>query len=81
MYSIYNEQIKTDTPTGDESSPSNMVLINLGRMIFKQLIFANIPKLCSQIELLNILPEDYYDEWNAIMFSKNKTQIKLFLNI
>ena len=70
-YTIYNEEIKTDTPTGDESSPSSVVQINLRRTIFKQLFLVNLPELCSQLELLNILPEDYYDEWSATMFSKN----------
>ena len=40
-------------------------------MIFKQLIFVNLPELCSHLELLNVLPEDYFDEWCASMFSKN----------
>ena len=33
-YSIYNEEVKMDTPTGDESSTS-VSQINLRRMIFK----------------------------------------------
>ena len=69
-YSIYNEEVKIDTPTGDESSSSTFQ-INLKRMIFKQLIFVNLPELCSHLELLNVLPEDYFDEWSATMFSKN----------
>ena len=41
-------------------------------MIFKQLIFTNLPELCSYLDsVLNILPEDYFDEWSATMFSKN----------
>ena len=40
-------------------------------MIFKQLIYTNLPELCEQLECLNILPEDYFDEWSANMFSKN----------
>ena len=67
-YSIYNEEVKMDTPTGDESSS---IQINLRRMIFKQLFLVNLPELCSHLELLNILPEDYFDEWSATMFSKN----------
>ena len=67
-YSIYNEEIKMDTPTGDESSS---IQINLRRMIFKQLFLVNLPELCSHFEDLNILPEDYFDEWSATMFSKN----------
>ena len=69
-YSIYNEEVKMDTPTGDESSTS-VSQINLRRMIFKQLIFVNLPELCTHLELLNVLPEDYFDEWSATMFSKN----------
>ena len=68
-YSIYNEEVKEDTPTGDETS--SLFQINLRRMIFKQLIFVNLPELCSHLELLNVLPEDYFDEWCASMFSKN----------
>ena len=30
-----------------------------------------MPELCSQLELLNILPENYFDEWCATLFSKN----------
>ena len=67
-YSIYNEEVKMDTPTGDEPSS---IQINLRRMIFKQLFLVNLPELCSHLELLNILPEDYFDEWSANMFSKN----------
>ena len=68
-YSIYNEELKSDTPTGDGNS--SVVNINLRRMIFKQLIYTNLPELCEQLECLNILPEDYFDEWSANMFSKN----------
>lgn len=67
-YSIYNEEVKMDTPSGDEPSS---IQINLRRMIFKQLFLVNLPELCSHLELLNILPEDYFDEWSATMFSKN----------
>jgi hypothetical protein len=56
------------TPKGNEP---NIVQINLRRVIFKQLIFFNLPELCSQLELLNILPENYFDEWCATIFSKN----------
>ena len=58
----------SSTPKGDEP---NIVQLNLRRVIFKQLIFFNLPELCSQLELLNILPENYFDEWCATMFSKN----------
>ena len=68
-YSIYNEELKSDTPTGEGNS--SVVNINLRRMIFKQLIYTNLPELCEQLECLNILPEDYFDEWSANMFSKN----------
>ena len=57
-----------ETPGGQEP---NIVKINLRRVIFKQLIFFNLPELCSHLELLNILPEDYFDEWSATIFSKN----------
>ena len=57
-----------ETPTGDEP---NIVKINFRRVIFKQLIFFNLPELCSHLELLNILPENYFDEWSATIFSKN----------
>ena len=57
-----------ETPTGDEP---NIIKINLRRVIFKQLIYFNLPELCSHLELLNILPEDYFDEWSATIFSKN----------
>ena len=67
-YSIYNEEVKMNTPNGDDES---LIQINLRRTIFKQLIYVNLPELCSQLELLNILPEDYFDEWSATMFSKN----------
>lgn len=63
---IINENMLT--PKGDEP---NIVQINLRRVIFKQLIYFNLPDICSQLELLNILPENYFDEWCATMFSKN----------
>ena len=59
----------SDTPTGDDESI--IVQINLRRVIFKQLFFFNLPDLCSHLELLNILPENYFDEWCATLFSKN----------
>ena len=62
------EKTKTPTPTGEEP---NIVKIHLRRVIFKQLIFFNLPELCSHLELLNILPENYFDEWAATIFSKN----------
>ena len=68
----------SDTPTGDEETPKNknkkipsIVEKNLRRVIFKQLLFHNLPELCSNLELLNVLPEDYFDEWNQTIFSKN----------
>ena len=72
-YSIYNEEIKSSssTPSGEGGRDSSFVQINFRRMLFKQLIYTNLPELCSQLELLNILPEDYFDEWSATMFSKN----------
>jgi hypothetical protein len=57
-----------ETPTGNED---NYIQITLRRSIFKQLLFFNLPELCSHLELLNILPENYFDEWCATMFSKN----------
>ena len=68
----------SDTPTGDEGSnisknkkiPS-IVEKNLRRVIFKQLLFHNLPDLCSNLELINVLPEDYFDEWNQTIFCKN----------
>ena len=68
----------SNTPTGDEDTnvvknkkiPS-IVEKNLRRVIFKQLLFHNLPDLCSNLELLNVLPEDYFDEWNQTIFSKN----------
>ena len=68
----------SNTPTGDEDAnviknkkiPS-IVEKNLRRVIFKQLLFHNLPDLCSNLELLNVLPEDYFDEWNQTIFSKN----------
>ena len=44
---------------------------NLRRVLFKQLLFHNLPDLCSHLELLNILPDDYFDEWNETIFCKN----------
>ena len=72
-YSIYNDEIKNSSPTpGEGGVSSSFVQINFRRMIFKQLMFTNLPDLCSHLELvLNILPEDYFDEWSATMFSKN----------
>ena len=71
-YSIYNEEIKSETPTGETRvGDSALTQINLRRMIFKQLIYTNLPELCEQLESLNIQPEDYFDEWSATMFSKN----------
>ena len=70
-YSIYNDEIKSEPTPGEEVS-SSLEQINFRRMIFKQLMFTNLPELCSHLELvLNILPEDYFDEWSATMFSKN----------
>ena len=72
-YSIYTVEIKSDSPTPcGEGCTSSLEQINLRRMIFKQLIFTNLPELCSYLDsVLNILPEDYFDEWSATMFSKN----------
>ena len=71
----------SDTPGRDDNSNNNnnennkkipsIVEKNLRRVIFKQLLFHNLPDLCSHLELLNILPEDYFDEWNETIFSKN----------
>ena len=68
----------SNTPTGDEDTNINknkkipsIVEKNLRRVIFKQLLFHNLPELCSNLELLNVLPEDYFDEWNQTIFSKN----------
>ena len=58
-----------ETPSGDKV-PNEMHL-NLRRVIFKQLLFFNLPELCSHLELLNILPENYFDEWSATIFSKS----------
>ena len=57
-----------ETPNGDEE---NFIQINLRRSIFKQLIYFNLPELCSHLEILDILPENYFDEWCSTMFSKN----------
>ena len=72
-YSIYTVEIKSDSPTPcGEGCTSSLEQINFRRMIFKQLIFTNLPELCSYLDsVLNILPEDYFDEWSATMFSKN----------
>ena len=59
----------SETPSGDKV-PNEMHL-NLRRVIFKQLLFFNLPELCSHLELLNILPENYFDEWSATIFSKS----------
>ena len=59
----------SETPNGDKVP--NEVHLNLRRVIFKQLLFFNLPELCSHLELLNILPENYFDEWCATIFSKN----------
>ena len=68
----------SDTPTGEEDSNINknkkipsIVEKNLRRVIFKQLLFHNLPDLCSNLELINVLPEDYFDEWNQTIFCKN----------
>jgi hypothetical protein len=68
----------SDTPTGEEGSNINknkkipsIVEKNLRRVIFKQLLFHNLPDLCSNLELINVLPEDYFDEWNQTIFCKN----------
>ena len=66
-----------ETPGGPEESKKEnkpipaVVEKNLRRVIFKQLLFNNLPDLCSHLELLNILPEDYFDEWNKCIFCKN----------
>ena len=68
----------SNTPSGDEENnliknkkiPS-IVEKNLRRVIFKQLLFHNLPDLCSNLELINVLPEDYFDEWNETIFCKN----------
>ena len=59
----------SETPNGDKVP--NEVHLNLRRVIFKQLLFFNLPELCSHLELLNILPENYFDEWSATIFSKS----------
>ena len=67
----------SDTPTGDENNNNknkkipSIVEKNLRRVIFKQLLFHNLPDLCSNLELINVLPEDYFDEWNKTIFCKN----------
>ena len=68
----------TDTPGRDENNNEikpkkipSIVEKNLRRVIFKQLLFHNLPDLCSHLELLNVLPEHYFDEWNETIFCKN----------
>ena len=68
----------SDTPGGEEDKSINknkkipsIVEKNLRRVIFKQLLFHNLPDLCSNLELINVLPEDYFDEWNQTIFCKN----------
>ena len=59
-----------DTPKGDDDI-NPLIQINLRRVIFKHLFFSNLPDLCSHLELLDILPEEYFDEWNCTLFCKN----------
>ena len=70
----------TDTPGREDNNNNNknnnkkipsIMEKNLRRVIFKQLLFHNLPDLCSHLELLNVLPEDYFDEWNETIFCKN----------
>ena len=71
----------TDTPGRDDDSSNaennkgkkipSIVEKNLRRVIFKQLLFHNLPDLCSHLELISVLPEDYFDEWNETIFCKN----------
>ena len=68
----------TDTPGRDDNNneikPKKIPTIvekNLRRVIFKQLLFHNLPDLCSHLELLSVLPEHYFDEWNQTIFCKN----------
>ena len=77
----------SDTPGRDDNNNNNnnnnkngnqekkhipsIVEKNLRRVLFKQLLFHNLPDLCSHLELLNILPDDYFDEWNETIFCKN----------
>ena len=68
----------SDTPGRDEPSENtqakripSIVEKNLRRVIFKQLLFHNLPDLCSHLELVNVLPEDSFDEWNETIFCKN----------
>ena len=71
----------TDTPGREDNNSNNnknnnkkipsIMEKNLRRVIFKQLLFHNLPDLCSHLELLNVLPEDYFDEWNETIFCKN----------
>ena len=60
----------TSSPGPQKKIPA-IVEKNLRRVIFKQLLFHNLPDLCSNLELLNVLPEDYFDEWNETIFCKN----------
>ena len=67
----------TDTPGRDDNNEikpkkiPSIVEKNLRRVIFKQLLFHNLPDLCSHLELLSVLPEHYFDEWNKTIFCKN----------
>ena len=65
-----NNSSNMDNSNKGKKIPS-IVEKNLRRVIFKQLLFHNLPDLCSHLELLNILPEDYFDEWNETIFCKN----------
>ena len=72
----YNETPRGDEPdikneTENERKIPAIVEKNLRRVVFKQLLFNNLPDLCSHLELLNVLPEDYFDEWNETIFCKN----------
>ena len=60
----------SQTPNPQKKIPA-IVEKNLRRVIFKQLLFHNLPDLCSNLELINVLPEDYFDEWNETIFCKN----------
>ena len=68
----------TETPGRDDNNNEikpkkipSIVEKNLRRVIFKQLLFHNLPDLCSHLELLSVLPEHYFDEWNETIFCKN----------
>ena len=65
-----NNSINNKNNNNNKKIPSIMEK-NLRRVIFKQLLFHNLPDLCSHLELLNVLPEDYFDEWNETIFCKN----------